>query len=69
MKHQILFSINHVILIFKRYVYIKRQEHAININGLKAFIRNIENIEQKIASHKGKLEYHYKKWDTILPLL
>ena len=61
--------INHIILIFKRFIYLKKHEHHININGLKVFIKNIEKVEQKIASQKGKLEFHFKKWDSILPNL
>ena len=34
-----------------------------------AFIKNIENIEQHIASQRGKLQYHYKKWDSVLHML
>ena len=61
--------INHIILIFKRYIYIKKDKHSITINGMKAFIKNIEKIERKIASQRGKLDFHYKKWDPILPKL
>ena len=61
--------INHIILIFKRYIYVTKDQHSININGLKAFIKNIEKIEQKIAAQRGKLEFHYKKWEPILLIL
>ena len=60
---------NHIILIFKRYIYVTKHKHSININGLKAFIKNIEKVEQRIASQRGKLDFHYRKWDPILPKL
>ena len=61
--------INHIILMFKRYIYITKHGQTSNINGLKAFIKNIEKIERSISSQKGKLDFHYKKWDSILPKL
>ena len=29
----------------------------------------IEIIERRIAQERDKLEFHYRKWDLILPLL
>ena len=35
--------INHMILLFKRYIYLRRQDrHGPNITGLKSFIKNID---------------------------
>ena len=62
--------INHILLLFKRYIYLKRAERlGPNINGMKSFIKSIETIECRIASAKGKLSSHYKKWEKLLPLL
>ena len=48
--------INHVILLSKRYIYLKRQDrHDPNITGLKSFIKNIETVERQIASNKNYL--------------
>ena len=45
--------INHMILLFKRYIYLRRQDkHGPNITGLKSFIKNIETVERRIASVK-----------------
>ena len=45
--------INHTILSFRRYMYLRRQDrHGPNITGLKAFIKNIETVERRIASDK-----------------
>ena len=46
----------------------KRKKH-IGFNGLKAFIRNVENTENQIASRKQKADIHHKKWNPILPLM
>ena len=62
--------INHMILLFKRYIYLRRQDrHGPNITGLKSFIKNIETVERPIASDKEKLSFHYKKWEKLLPFL
>ena len=62
--------INHILLLFKRYIYLKRAERlGPNINGMKSFIKSIETIECRIASAKDKLSSHYKKWEKLLPLL
>ena len=62
--------IDHMILLFKRYIYLRRQDrHGPNITGLKSFIKNIETVERRIASDKEKLSFHYKKWEKLLPFL
>ena len=62
--------INHIILLFKRIVFVKRKERKhIGFNRLKAFIKNVENTENQIASHKQKADIHYKKWNPILLLM
>ena len=46
--------VNHLILIFKRYIYLKKNDgNNRNIFSLKAFIKNIESIERHIASQNG----------------
>ena len=57
--------INHIILLFKRYIYLKGQD----IFGMKNFIKHIERIEHNIAFNIDKLDTHYKKWDKLLPVL
>ena len=57
---------NHIILLFKRYIYLKRLDsHCINISGIKNFIKPIERIEHKVAFKRDKLDTHYKKWDEL----
>ena len=39
--------INHIILLFKRYIFLKRKESKhISVNSLKAFIKNAKNTEK-----------------------
>ena len=62
--------INHIILLFKRFLYLKRTEkHNVSISGLKGFVKSIENIERQIASGRQKLDIHYKKWNSVLSIL
>ena len=56
-KMQDLTLVNYVILIFKRYIYLKRKD-GLNFYGLKAYIKSIENIERHIASQRQKFDYH-----------
>ena len=62
--------VNHLILLFKRYIYLKKgYKTAPNLMGLKAFIKCIEKLERNIVSENKKLDYHYKKWDKLIPFL
>ena len=56
--------INHIIFLFKRFIFVKRKERKhIGFNGLKAFIKNVENTENQIASCEQKADIHYKKME------
>ena len=62
--------INHVILLFKRYIYLsKNHQNSLHLRGFIAFIKNTETIEQHIARNTGKLNFHYSKWNTLLNLI
>ena len=53
--------IDHMILLFRRYIYLRRQDRpGLNITGLKSFIKHIETVERQIASDKEKLSFYYK---------
>ena len=52
-KMQDLTLVNHLILIFKCYIYLKRKDD-LNFYGWKAYIKSIENIELYISPHKDK---------------
>ena len=48
---QDLTFINHMILMFKRYIYLKKNVRTVpTLFGLKAYIKNMETIERRIAS-------------------
>ena len=60
--------INPIILLFKRFIFLKRKERKhIGFNGLEGFIKNVENTENQIASRKQKAAIHYKKWNPTAP--
>ena len=59
---------DHLILIFKRYIYLKRKD-GLNFYGLKAYIKSIENIERHIPSQRQKLDYHHKKWNKLITVI
>ena len=61
--------VNHLLLLFKRYIYLKKGDRIPpNLTGLKTYIKYIEKLEQNIASESKKLSY-YKKWDKLITFL
>ena len=55
-------AINHLLLIYKWYIYICRMEaKSISFRGFKCFLQNIISIEKKIAGKNNTLHMHYKK--------
>ena len=67
-KTKNLTFVNHLILIIKRYIYLKRK-YGLNFYGLKAYIKSIENRECHIASQRQILDYHHKKWNKLITVL
>ena len=62
-------SCNHIILLFKKFLYANKGSPAkLNSVSLKHYIKTFERIEQKIAYKKDKLKLHFKKWDCIKPV-
>ena len=62
--------VNHLILLFKHYIFLKKGDiTAPNLTCLKAYINCIEKLERNIASENKKMDYHYKKWDKLTPFL
>ena len=57
---------NHILLIFKLYVYKSRERKLININNLIAEIRKVKRIEKEIALTNSKKTIAFtKKWHII----
>ena len=55
--------INHMILLFKRSIYLRRQDrHGPNITSLKSFVKNIETVERRIA-------FSLQKWEKLVSFL
>ena len=66
-EHNNNLLVNHVTLLFKRFLYINRTTSAkLNLYSLKLYSRYTEIIEKRIAKEKGSLECHFKKWNLIL---
>ena len=61
---------NHLILLFKRFVYRSRvNTSSFNFLAFKYHIRYVLKIEQKIAREKGKLNVHFDKWEPVNDLV
>ena len=57
---------NHILLIFKLYVYKSREKQLININNLIAEIQKVERIEKEIALTNSKKTVAFtRKWHII----
>ena len=55
--------INHILLIFKLYVYKSRENKFININNFIAEMQNVRRIEKEIALNNSKKTIAFrKKW-------
>ena len=62
--------LNHILLLFKKFIYDKKNHPArIHFLSFMNYVKEVEKIEQNIAHRKGKLEFHFKKWNPIKHLL
>ena len=59
--------LNHLLLIFKFYLYSARKTGNINIKNLKASIYNIKNVEREISNDNPKKKMKYKKKWQLIP--
>ena len=64
--------INHILLIFKLYVYKSREKKFVNINNLVAQIRKVKRIQKEIALNNSLKRIAFrKKWyltDNIISI-
>ena len=62
--------VNHVAFIIKKFLYDNRSNHSrIHFAALRYQLKTVETVERKIASKKGKIEFHLKKkCDPVLQL-
>ena len=69
-KQQNFLLINHLLLIFKHYLYISREYGAICFASLKLYLIKIKTIEQKISPCSNqKKEKCRRKWSVIENIL
>ena len=62
--------LNHILLLFKKFIYDKKNHPGrIHFLSFMNYVKEVEKIEQNIAHRKGKLEFHFKKWNPIKHLL
>ena len=58
--------LNHLLLMFKRYIYIQKCKNAKPcLSGLMSFISNTKYIELNIAKQKKIEGMHYTKWSPV----
>jgi len=58
--------INHLLLIFKFYVYQSRNEKQLNFRRLKLCITKVKNVEERLTySNTAKKKRFLKKWEKI----
>ena len=56
--------INHILLLFKLYIYKSRNKHRLNINELSGNILTIKKLEKVTAfGNAKKVTAYNKKWD------
>ena len=64
--------VNHILLIFKLYIYKSREKKFININNFIAGIQKVKMTEKEITLNNSKKNNClYKKWhltDNIIPI-
>ena len=59
--------INHLILIYKFYIYNSRNRGYLNIEHLKAIIDKTKRIEEEISKHERKKRSKYLiKWRPLI---
>ena len=59
--------LNHLLLIFKMYIYNARTRGYLNVSHLLVYIKSIKDIEKKLCENDAKRRKKFiKKWENIL---
>ena len=59
--------LNHLLLIFKMYIYNARTRGYLNVSPLLVYIKSIKDIEKKLCENDAKRRKKFiKKWENIL---
>ena len=61
-EHEDLFLFNHILLVFKLYLYKTREEKTVHLKMLLINIADVKKIEKKIATTEKKIDRYKKKW-------
>ena len=62
--------INHILLLYKYFLYCKRNEGGeVSFNAFKFYMRYIVKIEGSTAKRKNNLKAHFSKWDPLKGLI
>ena len=56
---------NHILLLFKLYIYREREKKDLSLEGLLSIIIKTKKIEKNIATKNYKIEKYNKKWKPI----
>ena len=62
--------LNHILFLFKLYIYKSRNKHGLNIHELLANILNIENVTafgnvKKVPAYNKRMEYYKQKTSVL----
>ena len=61
--------INHILLLYKYFLYCKRNERGkASFNVFKFYIRYIVKSEESIAKRKNNFKAHFSEWDPLMGL-
>ena len=62
-----LLTLNHLLLIFKMYIYNSRTTGYLNISHLLIYTKGIKDTEKKLCENDAKYRKQFnKKWKNIL---
>lgn len=62
--------VNYIILESKYFLYLcKLNNKSLSLKSLLAKIKRAYQIEHFLARQKDLLNYHYKKWEPLLPII
>lgn len=65
-----LVLVNHIILLFKRFLYERRNcQSRVVLASFRLYLAEVQQIEHKIALRRKHLPAHFSKWDPIIGLL
>lgn len=61
-EHEDLMLFNHILLVFKLYIYKSREEKTLHLKMLLSNIGDVKRIEKTIATSEKKMDKYKQKW-------